>query len=185
MIRLLPDCLEFKTSTGESVPCSAVEVTVELLGEAAGHLDVDLVKNAAQSVLHYFKAELGKTTVSVAEFSIALEKVLRRLGLNVSSADHPAPEPKILETDLGRFAKASGAGLILIFFACLRIQVREQLSSAPRLLRFHGLKPCVRHLTGARRWTSECQRLSDDIVAFLRDCLRVEGGKSVCALVVQ
>ena len=75
MIRLLPDCLEFKTSTGESVPCSSVEVTVELLGEAAGHLDGDLVENAAQSVLHYFKTELGKTTVRSLIFDRAREGV--------------------------------------------------------------------------------------------------------------
>lgn len=33
MIRLRPDCLVFKMSSGESIPCSAEKVTIELIGK--------------------------------------------------------------------------------------------------------------------------------------------------------
>ena len=34
MIQLHTDCLVFETSDGDSIPCSAQDVTVELLGDA-------------------------------------------------------------------------------------------------------------------------------------------------------
>ena len=69
MILLRHDCLGFKLSTGEAIPCSAQQMTVELLGEAAHLVDEEVVKNVAEAVLHYFKSELGRTTVTTAEFS--------------------------------------------------------------------------------------------------------------------
>jgi len=60
-------------------------VTVELIGEAAAELDPELIRMAARAVLHYFKVEMGKTAVSVGEFSRALAAVLRGFGLSVKA----------------------------------------------------------------------------------------------------
>src|SRR5207237_812634 len=76
MILLRPDCLVFETCTGESIPCSATGVTIEFLGEAGYRLDKELIKNAATTMLHYFKEELKRTSVSVTEFSVALDPAL-------------------------------------------------------------------------------------------------------------
>src|SRR5438552_3224385 len=74
MILLRPDCLVFKTPNGESIPCAVEKVTVELIGGAVDSLDKDLIRNAAVAVLHYFREELGRQTVTMAEFSLALEQ---------------------------------------------------------------------------------------------------------------
>src|SRR5256885_10293357 len=68
MILLRHDCLVFKTMDGECIPCSSEEVTLEIIGDAIELLDQQVIKQASAGVLHYFKAELGKTTVTVAEF---------------------------------------------------------------------------------------------------------------------
>ena len=47
MIQLHTDCLVFETSDGESIPCSAQDVTVELLGDAALELEPHMVTEAA------------------------------------------------------------------------------------------------------------------------------------------
>jgi len=60
MILLRHDCLVFKTSDGDSIPCSAEQVTLEIIGDAIAQLDEQTVKQASAAVLHYFKAELGK-----------------------------------------------------------------------------------------------------------------------------
>jgi len=78
--------LIFKTSEGEEIPCSAEWVTLELMGEAAVNVEPELIRNASAAVLHYFKDELNRTFVSISEFADALEKVLRGLGFQVSSA---------------------------------------------------------------------------------------------------
>src|SRR5689334_14785218 len=119
MIQLNPDCLIFQTSSGENIPCSAELVTIELIGDAAKFLDPDIIRNASAAVLHYFKEELNRHYVTVAEFSEALEKVLRGFGLAVKHVEEK-PLPKIEEADLRQIACASGKGFELFFFPHLR-----------------------------------------------------------------
>ena len=193
MILLRPDCLVFKTAAGENIPCSAHEVTVELIGDSTKWLDKEMVEHAAEAVLHYFRAEKGQDTVSVAEFSEALERVLRGLGLDVKTGDTDSPmtaespsspPPRIVEADLLQLAGQTDLGCELVFFPRLRDTVRRELDGTPLLLRFRGLRACVKQLTGAKRWGANCQTLNDQIVEYLRTCLTVEKSATGCALVV-
>ena len=192
MILLRPDCLVFKTAAGEQVPCSAHEVSVELIGDSAKSVDKDLILNAAAGVLHYFKVEKGQDTVSVGEFSEALDRALRGLGLDVKLAgasielelSKPPGPPRIIEADLNRLATESANAWELCFFPRLRDEVRRQLDGSPLVLRFRGLRPCVKLLAGSKRWTAHCQSLNDQIVDYLRTCLGSEKSGNGCALVV-
>jgi hypothetical protein len=188
MIQLHPDCLIFQTSSGENIPCSAEVVTVELVGEAT--LDPEIVREAASAVVYYFKVELGRDNVSIEEFSRALERVLIKLGYEVtagedvhSSSGFGEAELPQVTLNLPELASACGKGFELIFFQRLRTELREQLRTHPRSLRFQGLRTCVKQLTGARRWTERCQKLNDQIVDYLRECYAVEGPAD-CNLVV-
>jgi hypothetical protein len=173
-------------STGEAIPCSAQQMTVELLGEAAHLVDEEVVKNAAEAVLHYFKSELGRTTVTTAEFSQALEHVLRGLGFDVQSqASVNTPPPRVSESDLRMLAFESGKGFELIFFTKLRNELKAKLTESPQVVRFSGLRGCVKQLVGAKRWGGKCQALNDQIVEYLRTCLSAEFAAKQCALVVQ
>ena len=193
MILLRPDCLVFKTSAGESVPCSAHEVTVELIGDSADWLDRELVEHAAEAVLHFFRIEKGQESVSVAEFSEALERALKGMGLDVKAgspvgapkAKLPSPVlPRVVEADLQRLAGESSQGCELVFFPLLRETLRRELDGSPLVLRFRGLRPCVKQLAGARRWGAACQALNDQIVDYLRTCLNAEKHGADCGLVV-
>jgi len=188
MIALMSDCLLFRLASGESVPFSAEMISVELVGDAVGKFDPELLRHATASVFDYFKHELGRETITVGEFAGALEKVLRGLGFDVSSAE-PQPRrserPGLGEADLLRLARESGESRELFFFPRLRGALRAQLRQTPRLVRFHGLRNCVKQLAGARRWSSRCERLEQQIVEYLRGCLGAEPEKAQCALVVE
>lgn len=186
MIQLHSHCLVFETANGEHIPCSVEDVSVEVIGEAVEQLDHDLVKEAAAAVLHYFKVERKQTVVTIAEFTAALEEVLRGFGLIVHSPESKAaPEltGPVAETSLDELAEATGDGGELLFFPRLREEMRQQLSQSPRLLRFNGLHDCVKRLVGARRWCDRCRAMSDQIVGYLRQCLD-ENHRADCALVV-
>ncbi len=73
MIALSSDCLLFQLSNGESVPCSAEMICVEVVGSASCLLDAEMLRHAAASVFHYFKNDLERETVTVGEFAGALE----------------------------------------------------------------------------------------------------------------
>jgi hypothetical protein len=187
MIQLKTDCIVFQTIDGEQVPCSAEWVTLELMGESAELIDPEIVRNASAAVLHYFKHELQRPSVSVGEFALALEKVLRSFGLSVY-ADHPSQppgQPRVLETNLKELARdAAREGFELLFFPQLRQELKRKLDLSPNVLRFHGLRDCVKQLAGAARWNRRCQGLHDQIVDFLRSCWETEPARHSCALMV-
>jgi hypothetical protein len=191
MIQLRPDALFFKTSSGEVIPCSAEQVTVEFIGDAKNLLDPQVVQHAAHAVLHYFKIEQGKNQVSVGEFAQALATVLRGFGLEVKGDEQcpdadcsPGTLRPVAEADLRQLAFDSGKGFELLFFSRLRDELRCQLRRSPRFIRFKGLRGCVKQLAGARRWNGRCQQLNDQIVGYLRDCLTTEHRPASCSMVV-
>jgi hypothetical protein len=185
MITLASDCLLFKMATGETIPYSADMVSVELEGDAAEQFDSEFVRHAANAVFHYFKHELGRQIVSFGEFAGALEKVLCGFAAPTQPATESNSRPAVLEFDLRRLADESGPGSELFFFPRLRAELQRHLKQAPRVLRFRGLRGCVKRLAGARRWSLRCQGLEGEIVAYLRQCLSAESGPEEFALVVE
>ena len=164
MITLGSDCLLFEMATGESIPCSADMVCVELADGTGELFDAEFVHHATKAVFHYFKHELGRQAVSASEFAGALEKVLRGFAVTAQTPTQPDPVSGVLESDLCRLAHESGQGRELFFFPRLRAELQRHLQQAPRVLRFRGLRGCVKQLTGARRWNRRCQSLEGEIV---------------------
>ena len=185
MIALRNDCLLFQLTNGESVPCSAQMITVEIIGGTNSLLEPEMLRHAAASVFHYFKVELERETVTVGEFSLALEKVLHHLGYTIHAHEAGERPGHIRGTDLTRLLRGTGGSLELFFFPRLRDELRVQLRQSPRVVRFRGLRGCVKQIAGARRWSSRCEKLQDQIVAFLRQCMDSEVEKPGCALVVE
>jgi hypothetical protein len=185
MISLARDCLVFRTAGGESIACTADALSFELIGETSSLLDPEFLKNAAAAVFHYFRDELGRDTVTVAEFSLALERVLRGFKLTVAEPLTAEPAPRIASADLSKLAADAEDGCELFFFPRLRDELRAQLRESPQMLCFQGIRECVLRLRGATRWSDRCQALHDQIVEYLRTCLSVEFPATPCALVVK
>ena len=184
MIEFHADALWFRTPEGEVVPCSVEAVALEFSGDAGSLLDPEVICHAAQAVLHYFKTDLGRSHVSVGEFAETLATVLRGLGLTLEKEPEvPAPE-RVAEADLRRLACEAGEGFELVFFSRLRTELHQTLTHSPRMVRFRGLRGCVKQLMGAHRWNPRCQRMNDQIVDYLRRCLGAEDHRQPCSLVV-
>jgi hypothetical protein len=184
MILLRPDCLVFRRADGVNIPCSVRQVITELLGESAEEMGETFLQNVSEAVLQYFKQELGWNSVSISEFSLALSKVLRSFGFNCDIKQPQDATPPVLDMDLTHLASESGDAFELFFFPRLRQELRCKLDQSPRVVRFRGLRQCVKHLTGSKRWSSRCQDLNDRIVEYLRHCMFTETAASGCALVI-
>jgi hypothetical protein len=184
MILLSEDCLVFRTPGGEGIPYSAEMISVEISGEDADLFDSEFIRHAAAAVYHYFRDELGRESVTVAEFTLALEKILRGFSL-AAEAQTDKPIPRVLQFDLCRLIGKPDETGELFFFPRLRDELRAQLSQAPQVLCFQGLRQCVKRLAGVRRWTNQCQSLHDQIVEFLRSCMSQENQGMNCAVVVK
>jgi hypothetical protein len=184
MNRLKKDCLVFQTNGGHQVPCSAEWVTLELLGEAAPHVDPELIRHAAAAVLHYFKVELHREFVAVAEFAAALEHALRAAGLSMCT-DAGACPSRVLESHLPDLMKTAGGNGELFLLPQLRQELARRLGESPQMVRFLGLRPCVKQLAGTDRWCPRCENLSDQIVDYIRNCLQSDTRSQDCTLVVK
>src|SRR5689334_23924713 len=183
MIALGQDFLVFRLATGESLPLSAEMVSADIMASGPQAFDREFVDHAASAVFYYYKVELGRQTVTLGEFAETLEKVLKGFKL-----ENPGPAAKcrlhVQEADLSQLAE-SGGGCELFFFPRLRDELRHQLKECPRVLRFRGLRRCVKRLAGARRWSTRCQCLQDRIVEYLRECVSAEKREKEFALVVE
>jgi hypothetical protein len=184
MIQLRSDCLVFKTATGHMIPCSAELLSIELIGEAAAALEPEYVRHAVAAVLHYFKHDQGRIEVTFDEFSEALGRALHGFGVTIQTPGAPEPPRRVCDSDLRQLACESGKGFELVFFNRLREELRSNLEDSPHLVRFTGLRSCVKQLAGAQRWSGRCEELSDQIVAYLRGCLGAESRPRECALLV-
>jgi len=183
MITLAQDCLLFHLANGEQVPFSAEMISVELIGETMRWMDPEMVSHAAKAVFHYFKQELKRQSVNADEFATALEKVLS--GFRLKSAHKSQRGTSVVESDLLRLAREAGVGCELVFFPSLRNEFRQHLRRQPRLVRFRGLRACVKEIAGARRWSARCRDLEERIVCFLRECAGADTGDRDLALVVE
>jgi hypothetical protein len=182
MIALATDYLVFQMATGESMPFSADAISDELMGEGDSTYDPEMVGHAANAVFHYFKHELGYQTVTLGEFAGALEKVLDGLKLGRGTVERAK---LVRETDLSALARDCGVGGELVFFPRLRELLGLHLQGGCRVIRFGGLRSCVKQLSGARRWSVKCQMMQEQVVEYLRKCLSALGKGKELALVVE
>lgn len=186
MTRLRSDCLVFEQAGGGQIILPGALLARELFEAPDQPHAREALDHAASAVVYFFKKELGRQTVTVGEFTLALERVLAEMGLPLKSPGvTPAvTPPAVTDSDLRHLAVQCGKGYELIFFSLLRAEMRRLLKDAPKLVQVQGLRACVKQLLGVRRWTQACQVLSDEISDYLRFCLVTES-KAPCALMVR
>jgi hypothetical protein len=202
MIQLREDCLWLKGDDGEIIPCSVEQITLEIIDGVKGKLDPEVLRHAAAAVLHYFKVELARESVTVTEFAEAMSRVLAGFGLAFEVAevqsskagppDATAPEAEpttvgeladseivvreiqIQSADLRELAQLSGKLGELEFFPRLHDALRKGLEAGPEVVEFSHLRCAVKQLLGRKHWTNGCRELESRIVEALRTWLSEE-----------
>jgi hypothetical protein len=190
VIQLHPDLLLLpakKEEGGGWIPCSAQELALEITADT-GYIDKDLLQNAVAGVLHYFREELKRDQVSVEEFRTALEFVLTNFGVHLQGLN-PSAEPDqdmVFFCDLVKVAATIGQAGELGFYTRIAIVLREFMQRSPRMIRVTGLRDCVKHLVGARRWSRRCTETGDQIIGFLQQVFASAstGGETRCVLLI-
>jgi hypothetical protein len=191
VIALREDCFLVSRDDGGTIPCSIEELTLEVAGGAADSVDREWLRQAAAGVIHYYKNELGREHITVAEFAAALSKVLQGFGL---TAEVTTAEPstqvthvitrKVLVADLREIACDAGKLGELEFFRLLQERFAAALAESPDTLEFCGLRSCVKQIKGRLRWCSTCSDFEAEIVNRLRGWYGQQASEGKSALVV-
>ena len=170
--------------SGELWPCSAENITEELLGDSINLIEPQTIQEALKAIVHYFREEHEYSSVSVDEFSCALSKVLQGFGFAVVFDEDPRVHLHIEKTDLRKLATLANACGELSFFHQLRNEVRAILRRSPNIILCNGLRDCVKQIVGADRWCSRCRRMHRQIVSYLRTCLDQDSRRD-CSLLIK
>ncbi len=186
MIALHSDCLLFQLHNGESVPCSADMICVEIVGESRRPARTRNAPARRRQRVSLFQNRTRPRSRDRRRIFPRARKGPAPSGLHAFTPNDPGGlAGEVSNTDLARLLSETGDSLELFFFPRLRDELRVQLRQSPRVVRFRGLRGCVKKLAGARRWSSRCERLEDQIISFLRECLNAETAPPGCALVVE
>ena len=170
--------------SGELWPCSAENITEELLGDSINLIEPQTIQEALKAIVHYFREEHEYSSVAVDEFSCALSKVLQGFGFDVVFDEDPRVHLHIEKTDLRKLATLANACGELSFFQQLRKEVRTILRRSPHIIQCNGLRDCVKQIVGADRWCSRCRRMHRQIVSYLRTCLDQDSRRD-CSLLIK
>ncbi len=192
MIQLHEDCLLVEQPGGGFIPWSASQLTLEFVGGASETLNEEVMKQVAAGVLHYFKDELGRMTITVSEFADAIARALNGMGytaevaeVSSSTKEGGASTSKAGISDLRELAFAAAKFGELDFFKRLRNRLQEQMENPPQRVEFLGLRGCVKMLTGRKKWCPTCTQLEVEIVDALRAWYEQNPKASTTALLVR
>lgn len=166
MIQLNPRSICLHLPHGETVPLLAKSVVHAYCEQKPLGIDMESwqLEEVAHALIHYLRVDLHRDTIAADDFFEALSTLVIVVG------DHPAQksEEPIQSANLYHMAQEPGCAFELAFFRAVQRATREFKAQRTRLIRFVGLRPCVKLLLGAKNWGKSCQRLSDEIVDFIR-----------------
>ena len=134
----------------------------------AGHGDWPLAPHVAESVHAWLGSLHDRTTMPVEAFTRAVREALKAIGFAEIGACFEAAAP-FARISLVEIAQQAGNGFELAFFAALESRLREVFSAGGSYCELHSLEPCVRLLRQRRHWSSACDEMCAEIVAFARD----------------
>jgi hypothetical protein len=181
--------LAFETEDGV-IPCAVDDLAVELVGDGIVGLSTELLREASLGLLKYFREDLGREQVTVAEFAQALASVLQGFGFELKleaaaeGTEGEAEPQRVAEIALDELVNDGEVALAGGFFPRIRSELHRRLEDAPTLVRLTGLRSCVKRLSKSPRWNGRCQRLNDQIVTYLRLCFAERPPGADCTIMM-
>ncbi len=171
MIQPANDVIFVRFENGRAEPLALEELAARI-AENEGPTVVQpwVAEQLAHAIFHYLRTELKRDWVSGRELFWILRAAVD--GLVRARQSYPrlfeGTARPVVETDLHNLAIQCGGGFELAFFDKLGGLVADIERQHPAVIRFTRLRPCVKTIVGAQLWSRSCQRLSEEILAFVR-----------------
>ena len=134
----------------------------------AGYPHWWLAEHVAASVSNYLRHRYDGHVLTAPRLADAVASVLQVIGY-AEVASHFEPGPPPARVSLLELAKKAGNGYELAFFELLNRVMQQFLASRAAYFEFFDLDLCVKELKSRKVWARDCQSLSEEIIAFLRE----------------
>jgi len=143
-------------------------LSIQSVAARLGDADWWLAESIAAAV-HAFAVKCRSDSIIASnEIDDIVVTVLSMLGFKELSQAF-ARKRRRAEIHLGDLAGRVGAAFELEFFRQLDQALGAAADRRLSVLELDGLRTCVMHLRGARRWTESCRRFAEEIVAYVRE----------------
>lgn len=164
----LPHSLPYVRIGGRSLALCQSEWLSQTLDKAASGAGIPrwFAEDISRGVENYLANHYPGSVIDSEELFDRIEKTLSGLGLR-DMAEQLDRTPPPVRISLSELARRAGAGYELAFFALLDEQLRSAATGGAPRIEIHGLRPCVKRLSSAKKWTPRCEQLKREITAFI------------------
>ncbi len=154
--------------------------SIRAAAEKAGHDDWWFASDIARAVIEYLRERFPSATITIDQLYDKIERVLKFMGWKDIAAELEAKPPP-LRISLVEIADLADR-YELEFFRLLKRRLGDLSITGSQQIQVYGLRPAVKRLRAAKRWSSHCDTLRSEIVHFVRDhyarCLQSESAES-------
>lgn len=114
----------------------------------------------------YLETKCSLKMLDLGDLFDRVRRMLEQIGCgHIAEKLRPLAPP--IEFSLVHAATEAGNGFELAFFESLRAELTTLRDAGAEEIRFTGLKESSQILKGAAKWNRDCEKLHDEIAAFL------------------
>lgn len=142
---------------------------IDALRRAAADADLEgfpCLEEIGHGVAHYLENKCSLRLMPVDQLNERVREMLEAVGCNsIAEALRPFAPP--VTVSLVQTARQSGSGFELAFFESIRTEIADLRREGAAAVRFTDHRDAVLIVAGRDDWDHACQRLLEELAAFL------------------
>jgi hypothetical protein len=145
-----------------------IDIALQRAAKCCDRADFPFIDDIRDGVLHYLEHKCPWRLLPIEDLFERMKCMLRRIGCD-AIADNLLPLAPPLTVSIARAARDAGNGFELVFFQTLQEKIEDLRARGAEEFHFTELRESAQILRGAHRWTRSCERLHQEILAFLQN----------------
>ena len=147
-----------------------IERSLARAAKSANRADFPFVNDIRDGVLHYLEHKCPWRLLPIEDLFVRLKRMLCRIGCE-AIADPLGPLAPPIQLSAARAAREAGNGFELVFFQKLQEEIDDLRTRGGEEFHFTHIRESTLILRGtpSARWTPRCDRLHQEILAFLQN----------------
>ena len=145
-----------------------IDLALKRAAESCDRADFPFIDDIRDGVLHYLEHKCPWRLLPIEDLFERMKRMLRRIGCD-AIADKLLPLSPPLTVSVARAAREAGNGFELLFFHALKVEIADLRMRGAEEFHFTELRESAQILRGASRWNRSCEKLHQEILAFLQN----------------
>ena len=145
-----------------------IDVALHRAARSCDRADFPFINDIRDGILHYLEHKCPWRVLPLEDLFERMKRMLRRIGCD-AIANNLDPLAPPITVSIARAAREAGNGFELVFFQKLQKEIDDLHARGAEEFHFTELRESARILRGSGQWTPRCNRLHQEILAFLQN----------------